>query len=118
MALPPPEQGGQSEKIPDPSADKPTKFIINVAATDSGIIQNMTIREDGSAVEPKELGPDIANYFKELLSRNEQLKGKPAKLTLELDDRLLQVYVVGLLDHGIRAGFTDISPVPIDVKKR
>jgi hypothetical protein len=26
--------------------------------------------------------------------------------------------VVALLDHGVRVGFTDIAPVPVDPKKR
>jgi hypothetical protein len=79
----------------------------------------MTIREDGSAVaEAKEIGADPANYLKELKARIQELKGKPAKLTLEIDDKLLEAYVVQLIDLGIRADFTDISPVPSDVKKR
>jgi biopolymer transport protein ExbD len=117
MALPPQETGG-GVSIPDPSSDKPTKFIVHVSAGETGTIRSMSIREDGSAVEAREIGADLSNYFKELQSRTDQLKGKPSKLTLELDDKLLEEYVVKLLDHGIRAGFTDISPVPSDVKKR
>jgi biopolymer transport protein ExbD len=118
MALPPPDSGGSDVKIPDPTADKPTKYIVNVESTETGTIKSMTIREEDAAAEAKELGADLGNYFKELKSRSDQLKGKPGKLTLELDDKLLEVYVVGLLDHGVRAGFNDISPVPADVKKR
>lgn len=118
MALPPPEQGGPGVSIPDPAADKPTKYIVHVTASETGTIKTMTIREDGSAVEAKDIGAEMQNYFNELKSRIEQLNGKPAKLTLELDDKLLEDYVVKLLDHGIRAGFNEISPVPSDVKKR
>jgi biopolymer transport protein ExbD len=117
MALPPPEQGG-GVSIPDPSSDKPTKYIVHVSASETGTIRSMSIREDGSAVEAREIGADLANYFKELKARTEALKGKPSKLTLELDDKLLEDYVVKLLDHGVRAGFSDISPVPSDVRKR
>ena len=39
-------------------------------------------------------------------------------MTLEIGEKLVQEYVVQLVDHGIRAGFTDISPVPIDPKDR
>jgi biopolymer transport protein ExbD len=117
MALPPQETGG-GPAIPDPSSDKPTKYIVHVSADTTGTIRSMSIREDGSAVEAKEIGASMDNYFKELKSRTEQLKGKPSKLTLELDDKLLEEYVVKLLDHGIRAGFSDISPVPSNVKNR
>lgn len=118
MTLPPPEQGGASV-APDPSVDKPTKYIVQIAATETGTIKSMSIREERSAsAESKDLGAGIESYFKELQSYTQQLKGKPAKLTLEIDDKLLEVYVVQLLDHGIRAGFTDISPVPSDSKKR
>jgi biopolymer transport protein ExbD len=116
MALPASEGGGVS--IPDPSSDKPTKYIVNVTASEGGQIRGMTIREEGSAENARDIGADIGAYFNELKSRVDQLKGKPSKLTLELDDKLLEEYVVKLLDHGIRAGFTDISPVPSDVKKR
>ena len=43
---------------------------------------------------------------------------KPFKLTLELHPELVQDYVVQLLDVGLRAGFNDISPVPIDKRNR
>jgi biopolymer transport protein ExbD len=118
MSLPPPEQGG-GIGIPDPSADKPTKFVVHVVASETGTIKSMSIREEGSAVaEAKDIGADIANYFKELKSRAQELKGKPAKLTLELDEKLLEAYVVQLIDHGIRAEFSDISPVPSNMKNR
>jgi hypothetical protein len=31
---------------------------------------------------------------------------------------MLQAHVVELIDVGIRAGFKDIAPVPLDPKKR
>jgi biopolymer transport protein ExbD len=118
MSLPPPQEGG-GVGIPDPSADKPTKYVVHVVASETGTIKSMSIREDGSAVaEAKELGADIANYFKELKGRTQELKGKPAKLTLEIDEKLLEAYVVQLIDHGIRADFIDISPVPSDTRNR
>jgi hypothetical protein len=39
-------------------------------------------------------------------------------LTLEIHPKLLQDHVMQLLDTGIRAGFTDISPVPINKSDR
>jgi biopolymer transport protein ExbD len=118
MSLPPPDQGGQIG-IPDPSADKPTKYIVRVLASETGTIQGMSVREEGSAVaEAKDIGVNPDNYLNELKARINELKGKPAKLTLEIDDKLLEAYVVQLIDGGIQAGFSDISPVPSDVKKR
>ena len=117
MTLPPPDAGGIG--IPDPSSDKPTKFIVHAVSSETGTIQNITIREDGSAAaDAKEIGAGIDSYFKELQARIQEHKDKPAKLTLEIDDKLLEAYVVQLIDHGIRAGFTDIAPVPSEAKKR
>jgi biopolymer transport protein ExbD len=117
MSLPPPNEGG-GMSIPDPSSDKPTKYIVHVTATETGSIRSMSIREEGSAVDAKDIGADMKSYRDALLARTAALKGKPIKLTLELDDKLLHEYVVQLLDHGLRADISDISPVPSDVKKR
>jgi biopolymer transport protein ExbD len=118
MAFPPPHESGPPSMIPDLSSDKPTKYIVHVASTETGTIRSMSIREDGSAIEAREIGVELMNYFQELKNRSELLKGKPAKLVLELEDKLLEEYVVKLLDHGIRAGFSDISPVPSNAKNR
>jgi biopolymer transport protein ExbD len=118
MSLPPPDPGG-GITAPDITADKPTKYIVHVTASDTGTIKEMSIREEGSGVvDAKPLGADLQTYFAELQSLSKQLGGRPAKLTVEIDDKLLQDYVVHLLDHGKRAGFSDISPVPSDPKKR
>ena len=117
LALPPAEQGGGAS-IPDPSSDKPTKYIVHVSATEGGRIGKMTLREDGAATEARDIGAGMDSYMHELQSISKQLKGKPAKLTLEIDDKLLEEHVVGLIDHAIRAEFIDISPVPSNVKNR
>jgi len=39
-------------------------------------------------------------------------------LTFEIDNKLLQASVVLLIDLSVRAGFEDVSPVPIDPKDR
>jgi hypothetical protein len=79
----------------------------------------MTIHEQESPnIKPVEIGADPKRYQAELQKRWDDQKGKPAKLTLEIGDGLLQEYVVNLLDIGVRIGFTDIAPVPMDAKKR
>jgi hypothetical protein len=78
----------------------------------------MTLKEADSANEPKDLGSDVTAYRDELKRLYDQNKGKPSKLTLEIEPKLFQAYVVQLLDSGVRAGFTDIAPVPTDPKKR
>jgi biopolymer transport protein ExbD len=114
----PKEEGGQTVAIPSPSDDKPVKYVIKVAVTDTGTIKNMTLSEADTAKKETELGNSIETYFNELKKLAEQSKGKPLKLTLEIEPKLLQAYVVQLLDHGVRAGFTDIAPVPAAVKDR
>jgi biopolymer transport protein ExbD len=116
----PREVGGQLVGFPTPSDDKPVTYIVKVEANDdTGTIKKLTIREADSANEPKDLGVELGGYVNELKKLFEANRGKPpAKLTLEIEPRLIQEYVVALLDHAIRVGFTDIAPVPIDPKKR
>ena len=100
-------------------ATKPTHYIVRVSATDTGTIEQISISEEGSAaVAGKVLGPSVAAYRDELMALSKRLGGKPGKVTLELGSKLLQAYVVQLVDSGVRAGFSDISPVPIEKKDR
>ncbi|AWM41368.1 Biopolymer transport protein ExbD/TolR [Gemmata obscuriglobus] len=127
LSLPKEDGGGQG--APSPAvADAPVHYIVRVLATDDGDIGQMTLSQEGSAAEPKELksglhkrpdGSDMSMlevYQKELSDREPQKQ--PMKLTLELPPRLSQDNVVRLVDTGTSAGFTDISPVPIDKKNR
>jgi biopolymer transport protein ExbD len=114
----PKEEGGPSINIPSPSDDKPVKYIVKVEVTDTSTIKNMTLTEADTAKEPTKLGSSIEAYFNELKKLAEQSKGKPLKLTLEIEGKLLHGHVTTLLDHGIRAGFVDIAPVPAAVKDR
>lgn len=119
MSLPPADPGGGAT-APDPTAEKPAKYIVHVASTDQGTIKKITIREDGAATDSKDLGADVkTGYFKELKALKEQYKGKlTPKITLEIEEKLLEAYVVQLIDSAIQAEFTDIAPVPADPKKR
>jgi biopolymer transport protein ExbD len=80
MALPPAEGSDpNSSVVPDILADKPTKFIVRVTAIDSGDdvgkIKNITIREEGSVLEAKDIGTSPEHYRNELKSRFNQLNG-------------------------------------------
>jgi biopolymer transport protein ExbD len=110
MQLPPPEQGGGAA-MPDPFGDKPAKFIVRVTANASGQIANMSLKEEGAATPPMDLGADLGRYMNALKESLQRNKDKGAKLTLELDGRLLHEYVVALMDHALRAGYSDISPI-------
>jgi len=128
MTLPPAEQGGGSSN-PDITAEQPKKYVVRVAATDSGQIAQMTFREADSADDTGEnLGADLNVYMKRIKSvyeverkrieASKAVKIPPPKLTLELGDKLVQEYVIALFDSAVQAGFTDIAPVPIDKAKR
>jgi biopolymer transport protein ExbD len=118
----PKDEGAQSAmSVPSVTDDnKPAHYIVRVTADDNSRIEKMTLSEEGSPALPKDLGANLEAYRDELTAIHTQLAAqqKPGKLTLELGDKLLQESVVALVDTGIRAGFTDISPVPIDPKKR
>lgn len=119
----PKEEGGPSMQAPPSLSDdtKPKHFIVRVAATDDGRIEQMSLFEEGSAdAKGDVLGPSVAAFHAKLVALSAQLERekKPGKVTLEIDEKLIQEYVVQLVDQGIRAGFNDISPVPVDPKKR
>ena len=125
IALTLPKEEGQNSAVSIPDVlndkEKPTHYIVRVTAADNGTIEKMTLAEEGSAdAKGKDLGANVSAYRDELKTLSQQLAAqqKTGKITLELSDKLLQAYVVQLVDTGIRAGFTDISPVPIDKNKR
>lgn len=115
MMLPREEAGGVT--MPSITDDQPVRYIVRVIATPTGAIQEMTLEEEGSVNPSIDLKADVKLYFEELKKLAEQNKSKPAKLSLELDGKLIHDYVVSLLDHGKRAGFNDIAPVPIKPRK-
>ena len=109
----PKEEGGEALVAPSPFDDKPVRYIVKVEADSGGQIKKMTLKEAGSADEPKDLGVKIEAYRDELQKLLKANEGKPPpKLTLEIEPKLIQEYVVQLLDVGVRVGFTDIAPVP------
>ncbi len=116
----PKEEGGPPAAAPtalDP--DKPKHYIVRVDATDTGQIAQITVSEEGAAAAAgTPLGPNVTAYRDELTKLQKGLGGKPGKVTLEIAPKLLQAYVVQLVDNGVRTGFTDISPVPIEKKDR
>ncbi len=121
LTLPKEEPGGGAS-IPNPAApEKPIHYIVRVVATDTGTIEKMTLSEEGSAAAVgKDLTGDIKVYRDEVRALGAALTAqkKVGKLTLEIHPKLLQAHVMGLVDHAIRAGFNDISPVPLDKKNR
>jgi hypothetical protein len=101
-----------------PGADEKTaKFVARVTATEQGKIEKITLRGDGIKKE-LDLKADTADFEKKLKELATQYKGKRIKLTIEIADKLLQEHVITLLDVSVRAGIEDVSPVPIDPKKR
>jgi biopolymer transport protein ExbD len=119
MTLPKDEGSPNAMSFPSPADDRPVKFVVKVEAGEGGEIRSINVKEEGTASSGTDLGADPQALLKELKSINdEKLKGKPGKIVIEIDDRLLQAYVVNLIDAGLQAGFTDISPVPSDPRRR
>jgi biopolymer transport protein ExbD len=122
MSLPKAE-GGDSSVAPTLMEDKPEAFIVRIEAADNGTISKMSLtKKDDVDTRAVELGADIKSFQKELKARYDAIPGveakAKAKVTLEIQENLLQEYVVQLLDTGIRSGFANIAPVPLDPKKR
>jgi biopolymer transport protein ExbD len=117
----PQDTGGPSTAAPSIVEDKPLHYIIRVSAADTGTIEKLTVLEaDGVNPTGRDIPASVTAFrdeVKALAALVTQSK-KTGKLTLEIGEKLLQEYVVQLVDQGLRAGFTDISPVPLDKKKR
>lgn len=118
----PKDDGGQNSTAISPiDENKPKHYIVRALAADNGTIAQMNLTEEGSAdAKGTDLGSNVETYRDEIKKISAQLaaQGKTGKLTLELGDKLLQAYVVQLVDTAVRNGFTDISPVPIEKNKR
>jgi biopolymer transport protein ExbD len=119
MALP--KQEGGADAIPSPTDEKPEVFVVRVEAASNGTIARMSIsQKDAVDARSVDIGADVKTLQSELKSRYQSVKGDKtkAKLSLEIDDKLIHEYVVQLLDHSIRAGFTNVAPMPLDPMKR
>ena len=44
--------------------------------------------------------------------------GRAAAIDMEIGTKLLQAHVVQLIEDSIRAGFSDVSPIPLNPKER
>ncbi len=133
LTLPKDEGGGTSTNISAIDENKPIHFIFRVEATKEGQIASINVTQEGSAAAATELKVgarknekgdptiDLAQEFAaEMRERQAQAarEKKTGKATLEIGNKLLQGYVVQLVDAGVRNGFADISPVPVEKKDR
>src|SRR4051812_39387847 len=114
LALPREPQGGGPVSPLSGVVEKPSTFVVRVTAAENGTIEKITISEDGAAAA-KDLGPKVEAVRDELKAVAADLsrENRAGKLTLELDEKLVHEYVVQLMDTGVRAGFADLSPVPL-----
>jgi hypothetical protein len=101
----------------EPVPAKTVRFTARITCTDKGAIQTITLSGAGLPT-PIDLKADVGAFGKKLKELAAKHKGESVQLTLEIADKLLQAYVVKLIDVSIRSGFEDVSPVPIDKSKR
>jgi biopolymer transport protein ExbD len=121
LALPRPDAGLDAPAVVRANeVDKPRDYVVRATATTNGAIERLMIAEESSPAPPKDLGANVTAFRDELTALSAQLarERKTGRLTLELDDKLLHAFVVQLLDTGARAGFSDISPVPVEKARR
>ena len=109
--------GGAFAAEPAPFPHEVAQFTARATADEKGKIEKITLNGDGIEKE-LDLKTDVNVFEKKLKELATKNKGNRLKLTLELGDKLLQAYVVELVDTAIRSGFEDVSPVPIDKSKR
>ncbi len=106
---PPVPDGGPV--IPDLIEDRPASYVARVTADDEGGIATITLG-----------GIDLKGDVDVLLKRCKDLKAKHKDkrvvLNLLIDGKLLHADVINSIDACVRAGFPDVWPVPLDLKKR
>ncbi len=119
LALPTADGKGTVPAKLDP-LNKPAHYTVRATATDSGAIESLAVLEEGAAAPPRQLGASVAAVRDELTAYRARLRGegREGRVTLELDEKLHQGFVVQLLDTGIRAGFENITPLPLDAARR
>jgi biopolymer transport protein ExbD len=121
IAMSLPVVDGSGSAIPNITDDKPDAYVVKVEAASNGTIAKISLtKKDDIETRPIDLGVSMDTYQKELTARFAAAKGDKtkSKLTLELANNLLQDYVVQLMDHGFRAGFTNIAPVLLEPRKK
>lgn len=113
-----------AEPAPHPhepgAALKTTRYVVQVTSNADGAITNINLRGEGLPPKGLNFKADVRAYrdkLKELAAKHDG-KTRPAAIDMEIELKLLQGYVVQLIDESIRAGFSDISPVPLDKSKR
>ena len=105
--------GAKSDAKPD------VEFVARATSDDAGkLAQIKRSRGDEIAEEGLDLKADVDAFAKKLTELAAKNKGKRVALQLEVGDKLLQADVIRLIDAAVRAGFTDVWPVPIDKSKR
>lgn len=109
--------GGARGAEPAPPPRAIPSWTVRVLSTEKGAIANLTLTGDGFA-KPLDLKADVGALTKKLKELAAAHKGTRMMLTFEIDNKLLQASVVLLIDLSVRAGFEDVSPVPIDPKDR
>lgn len=100
----------------DDKAD--VKFVARVTATEKGQIEKLTLKGSDLPKDGLDLKADVAAFEKKLKELVAANKGKKIHLTIEIADKLLHAHVVELIDASVKAEIKDVSPVPIDPKKR
>lgn len=97
--------------------EKVTQFTARITADPQGKVEKITLRGEGIEKEI-DFKADIDAFAKKLKEVAEKNKGKRLSLTLEVADKLLQGELIKLIDAATGAGIADVSPIPIDPRKR
>ncbi len=103
---------------PHEPAPKVTRYIVTVTSEKNGKIANINLRGDGLPKDGLDFKADTGAYGKKIKELVAKHKEKPPAIDMEISGELVIEYVVQLFDASIRAGVTDVSPVPLDPTKR
>jgi len=141
MVALPAQQGGENS-VPDvlSQEDKPVQISAQVMGNGGKMTRIRVFRAPAAGESGKEIDPitfdvkegdersAVKGFMENLQSRLRTIQAdkKTAKLQLEIEESVLQAYVVQVFDAGVRSfqmvfganANADISPVPLDAGKR
>ena len=104
-------KGDANAKAPGAPEAKVAVLVVNVKSNAKGEIEAMSLEKDGKSTD---LGANVENYVTALKAEAPKDPKDVPPLTLVIDRGLLHSHVVQLMEEAIRAGFTDVSPVPAE----
>jgi hypothetical protein len=111
-------RAGEPAPHPHEPGQTTTRFTATVTSDDNGNIATINLRGRGLPAAGLDFKADVGGFAKTLKELAARHKDEATAFDIRLASKLLYAQVVTLIDECVRAGFPDVSPVPLDPPKR